>query len=401
MTDIALVQLIATGQLDAARAAFEARGPTETDWLFFEGRVAKARGDFSAAAHLFREVLRRTPTYIAARRELAHTLLLAGEYRASAHHFQALLRSDPDVRHHDGYQQFLNKIDQLRPFSVSGTFAIISSSNVNRGSSQDVFRPGIPDLPPLTITSGADAATGIALGLSVRRLWAMGNGARWALHGGLVMRDFPGRSNDTRSVSARISYGQNRPDLRWSLGPSARLRWSDTDSESLVLGIDAGVERRLGPDRSLFISGSLRHTDVDAGNTTDGYQVQAAGGINTAAFGGVLSIGLRASLDRPQTAHFQYDGLSGFAQISQAWSGGFSGALGLEIGGRSYRENFPLASEERQDRFAHVSVSVRHAALRIGRFSPALDCTFGRTASNIAFYDYDLAECSISFSIAF
>jgi len=160
VNDAVLVDLIAQGNEAGARALFKQTNPSDVDWLFFEGRVAKAAGRFDEAAEAFREVLRRAPSYRNAKRELAHTLLIAADYRAAAHHFRDLLRTEPDEEFRLGYIHFLRAIDRRRPLSLSGQVGLVTSSNVNRGSSQSEFVPGVPSAPVFDITSQAEKGYG-------------------------------------------------------------------------------------------------------------------------------------------------------------------------------------------------------------------------------------------------
>lgn len=400
-SDALLVELIAAGQIEEARALFAERDPTPTDWLFFDGRVAKSDGRFIVAIATFREVLRQDPTYIAARRELAHSLLLAEDYRASAVHFNELLKSDPAVDQHEGYLHFLNEIDRRRPFSLSGHFAIISSSNVNRGSSKDRFNPDGPDGPSFDITSQAEPGTGIELGLSGDHLWRAQDGDRWALNWGLSGRKFQGGSEDSVTASIGLKYGRLTDRARWNLGPFTRRTWAATDEGNAVLGLSADLDRRLSLRTSAFAGGTAEYQDHLSGDETDGPRYNAQVGVVRGFRSGTLTMGTSAELSRPEAEHHAFDGVAVFVRGARSWNGGFNGELGLDVGRRDYLDTFPLTKEAREDRFYEITATVQHDAIRIGRFSPRVRCTVGETHSNIAFYDYDFMECDVEVLMRF
>lgn len=400
-SDLDLVRLIASGDINQARQVFAAQDPSETEWIFFDGRVAKSEGAFDEAIRLFREALRREPEYIAAKRELAHTLLLVEEYQGAAHHFGDLLRTDPDLQQRAGYIHFLDEIDSRRPFSLSGGFAIISSSNINRGSSEDTFRPGVPGSPSFDITSQAKARTGVMLSLHGRHLWRAGKRDRLTLHWTASLRDFSHTDHDSYSLSSRLSYNHVRRFTQWSFGPSARMNWAVDDENRFTVGFNVALEHLVDQRRSLFFAGSAEHSDYLSSKDRDGPFYWAQFGVAQSVLKGSLSLGTRVSFHRPDVTHQQYDGLSAFAHFARSWPGGFHGGLGIEHGYRRYAADFPLAGEPREDDFVQVTVSARHDAIRIGGFSPTLSCSFGKTSSNIAFYVYDIAECSYGLTTRF
>jgi tetratricopeptide (TPR) repeat protein len=400
-TDLDLVRLIASGEIDEARDLFARRGPTALDWMFFDGRVAKSEGNYEDAIGLFREVLRRDPGYIAARRELAHTLLLHEDYRASAYHFKTLLRTDPDLETRRGYVHFLDEIDRQRPFSLGASLAIVTSSNVNRGSSRDKFNPGAPGRPSFDITSQAEAATGLELSVTGHHLWRLGHHNRWALDWSAALQEFKNSDHDRFSVSSRLSYSHTTAVSQWSLGPSASMSWSKENDDRLVLGFGGAFEKRLSPTRTIFFKGSAEYSDYLSSSSQDGPFYWAQLGLATSTKEGVFSMGTRVSIHRPNAAHHQYDGLSAFAQFHRSWPGGFHGGIGIELGYRGYAADFPLAGFARADEFYQITVSAQHDNLRIGGLTPTIQCLFGTTVSNIAFYDHDVAECTYSLSTRF
>ncbi|MEM0936993.1 MAG: surface lipoprotein assembly modifier [Pseudomonadota bacterium] len=401
VSDAEIVSLIARGQTEAARRLYATTDPTAIDWLFFAGRVAKAAGRFEEAAETFREVLRRDPSYINAKRELAHTLLLGEDYRISAHHFRELLRRDPEPAFRPGYVHFLQEIDRLRPLSISGHLAIIGSSNVNRGSSEAEFRPGIPNVPSFGITSQAEPGHGLEAGVSGRYRWAGEGAYRWTLGWGLVGRKFDQSIHDSATLSTRIRFGRLSERTRWSAGPFLRATWAADEDHNVAVGLGVSFDRRLTRNTTLFFNGSTERRRYLNEDGLDGPSHLFQAGLARALPLGSVSVGSRLRFHQPETEHQRYTERALFTRLSRSWRGGLHGSIGLEVGQRSYAADFPLAGHARQDDFYRVNLSARHDTIHFGRFTPLMNCTFGNTESNIAFFEHSVDECIIGVTTRF
>ena len=401
LTDAELVSLIAQGRVDEARSLFEKLDPDATDWIFFAGRVAKSEGKLDAAASSFREVLRREPSYLNARRELAHTLFLKSDFRGASHHFRHLLRVESDRQHRMSYVQFLNEIDVRRPFALSASLAIVSSSNVNRGSSQSVFNPGVPGIPSFDITSRAESGTGIELGLFGRHRWSAKNAFRWTFDWGLTGRKFPNKDHDLASLFARLQLGKFTQSSAWRAGPFARLTWRGNDSDSESVGFGASINRRVGEATNLFVSANTQYRRYWHLDGLDGPLHDAQIGLSRSFPKGVFDAGLRFEFSKPETPHQEYLQTAVFANVARSWPGGLHADMGFELGQRRFPAEFPLAGVKRRDEFIRFDLSLRHDAIRVRNFTPTARCSIGTTHSNVAFYDHDVTECTIGISRRF
>ncbi|KWV91045.1 hypothetical protein AUC45_06920 [Erythrobacter sp. YT30] len=394
ISDAAIVDLIAQGRILQARALFQRAVPSEPDWIFFDGRVAKAKGDFGAAERAFREAIRLRPSHLSARRELAHTLLLAGDLRGAEHHFRTLLRTDPDAEYRRGYIRLLRRIDHLRPFSVTGHFALVSSSNINRGSSESEFVPGVPDVPRFDITSRAEGGTGLEAGIAGRYRVSTSEHGRLTADAGLFGRKFDTGDYDNATLSARLRFGEFREKSRWTVGPLVRATISADDNDSVVAGLAANYEQRIAKRLDGFVSAihqyrwSLNDKGIDAPFTS----IQT--GIARPIKNGTVAFGPRLVFFRPEERHQRYDGQALFSRISRSWRGGLSAELGVEVGKRRYADDFPLAGEPRKDTFYQITLTAQHEQVRLGRFMPTINCILGATDSNIAFFEHSVQECS-------
>lgn len=395
VSDLEVVTLISEGDITGARLLFEITGPEEIDWLFFEGRVKKAQGQLIEATEVFREVLLRDPTYLDARRELAHSLFLNQDYRGATYHFRDLLRDDPSAEQRQGYLHFLNEIDRIRPFSLSGSIAFVTSSNVNRGSSEDTFNPGVPDFPAFDITSQAEPGVGLEFGVAGRHVWRRAKGYSWALNWSVAGRTFEVPAHNSATIGTRLQFGHATENTWWAIGTSIRTTWYASDDHRVETGLDVSMDRRIAPQVSLVLSANADYRDDLSSDALDGPLYAFQVGVVRLIANGQIAAGVRATLNRPRQAHSRFNGQTVFTSAGYAWPGGFEAGVRLDVGRRGYLADFPLAGEAREDSFYQVTVSTQHEGIRFGRFSPSLSCSIGTTHSNVAFYDYDVRECSV------
>lgn len=393
-----IVDLIAAGQTEAAFDLLASTNPTAEDLLFFRGRVLKAEGQLDAAIAVFREVIEREPRYINARRELAHTLLLNRSFEASEFHFRELLRSDTDMEQRDGYWRFLDLIDRERPFGVSAQFALLPSTNVNRGSSRSIFDPGNPDIPPLRITNRSEAGVGVLLGLSGFYRQPFADRFRWSLDWGLHGRKYQNTDYDSVTASLRTGVERRLDRSRWSFGAFTRASLRSDDEDIRVLGLDGSIERSVGPRSSLFLNAiyeDRRYPNLDG---SDGPFYSAQLGLSRLIRPDTrLVFGSRLDANRPDTRHLGYDGYAVFGHVFRDWRRGLATETGLEFGARRYRGDFPLTDNRRADDFIRIDTTVHTPRWSIRGFTPTTTCSYTRNFSNVAFFDYDVAECHLSF----
>lgn len=398
LSDGDIVRLIAAGRADDARALLLTTDPSAEDLMLFQGRVSKANGQLADAIVVFREILDRESRYINARRELAHTLLLNQEFEAAEFHFRELLRSDTDALLREGYWRFLQVIENTRPSGFSTQFALLPSSNVNRGSSHTVFDPGIPNIPPFRITNQGEAGVGVLLGLSGFYRQPLGHQSGWSLDWGLQGRKYPNETYDSATASLRLGLVHRQNQTQWSFGTFARQAWREDKDDSAAVGVDAAAERYISDRSSLFINAVVEEREYPNSDGSDAsFYSSQVGWRFTPGADTQLTVGARLDANRPDTLHQGYDGRALFGSASRRWSGGIKTDIGLEIGSREYRADFPLTADQRHDDYYRIDATLLTPRWSIHGFTPTTSCSYTRNYSNIAFYDYDVAECRVSF----
>lgn len=163
--DSAISQLNSSGRIQEAQELLNSTDASVNDKVFFIGSVLKAQRQYAKAIAVFREILARDPCYLNAGRELAHTYLLVGSFGEAEYQFKLLQEIDPLPQMQPVYRRYLQVITKNKPSGVSGTFALVPSSNVNRGSALSEFDDGL-GTAKISEDSKAKSGVGLQLGLS-------------------------------------------------------------------------------------------------------------------------------------------------------------------------------------------------------------------------------------------
>ena len=394
--DAGISRLITSGQIDAAQRALEAQNPTEVDRLFFAGRILKAQGRFPEAIQLFREVMRRDPDHLNARRELAHTLMLNRDYGPAEYHFDALLRIDGNEAMRAGYRSFLKAIEENKPFGISGFVSVLPSTNINRGTTNTTLDTSLGEFV-IDPNSRAESGIGLSFGLSgyLRRVASPVSRVmlQWSLSGARYEED----RFDYSVGTIGVSYDRLTRWGRWFVNPFFRNVWREDDADHQAAGLRFGVTRRLSDRNQLGFFGSHEYRDY----SNLGYQ---DGSYNTASlrFDRQLSpsvtvgggVGYEAA--NPEAEHLQYNAHPVFANLAKSWEGGLQTTFGVWYGRRDFVGDYPLTTEPRVDRAYRLSVGVQHSGIDMRGFTPHLYCSHAINHSNVAFYDFVASECQFS-----
>lgn len=406
--DSTLSRLISVGQIDQAGRLLAATNPGPNDKAFFIGRVLKSQRRYAEAAAVFRAILVRDPGYLNARRELAHTLLLAGDLEVAEYHFEQLLETDPSPQMQPVYRRYLRVIADNKPGGVSGSFAMIPSSNVNRGSALSEFEDGFGNAT-ISEDSRAKSGVGVQLGLSGYFRKTLDRRSRltfqWAMLGVKYKED------DFDKATARLSatYQKSTDWGRWSVMPYLRKDWArqnvDMGSETVSqfgikthsTGLQLAVQRKLSPRDSLTVSATGEARDYPVAD----YQNGPVYNLSTTFSRRVrpdltYSVGLSADRSLPRLPHLKYDGLKASASVGKIWDSGLQTTIGVNAGMREFYGNYTLRAYPRSDDFWGVSVSLFSPKLTIRGLAPRLTCSYTRNRSNVEFFVYDVRECQLS-----
>lgn len=391
-------RLISTGHIEDAQLALEAQNPSQADRLFFAGRVLKAQGQFHDAIQVFRRVLQVDPQYINARRELAHTLLLNRDYSPAEYHFNALLKIDSNEHMKDGYQQFLNIISENRPIGFSGSFSILPSTNVNRGTTNTVFNTTLGQFV-IDPDSRPESGVGVQLALSGYFRHLIDTASRVALSWSLSGTRYPKSYYNSTTGDIALSYERVTGPGRWFLSPYYRKTNRQDNASNDARGLRFGVTHRLTAKNWLGFTALHENRIYSEQHFQNGTFSAASLSLNH-QINPSVSVSGRLSLERgrPKAEHLRYDAYKLHAETLKFWEGGLQTSFGLEVGRRNFVGMVPLTNTRRDDHVYTINIAVQHSKIDIKSFTPNLSCAHTINRSNVVFYDYNATECQASLS---
>ncbi len=402
--DSLISQLISQGQFATAQEVLEQGEPTELDNMFFVARVLKATGRADESIALFVEILNRDPNYINARRELAHSLLTVGKYNAANTQLDILNRIDQNPQMRAGYRQMQGIIDQNRPVGISGVFALIPSTNINKGTSNTEF---ITVLGTLVIDPSSQPVSGVGLQIGVsgyfRKIIDTQSrvSLNWSLTGVLY------ENSAYSSVNAELSlpYERRLEKGGYSIAPFYRASWNEAGLAQQATGLRFTADRRLSGQNKLALALTYEERDYPTATFQNG-----AFSSETLSFSRQINPSLSYTLGTafeqstvfdPTKTHLAYNGGKLFASVNKAWDGGLRTGFGMEVGYRQFVGDYPLTTAPRADEFYGVNFSLAHARVQLAGFVPSLRCAYTFNTSTIAFFDFDVVDCTFGVSKEF
>lgn len=406
--DSAISQLISVGKVKEAQELLNASNPSINDKVFFIGRVLKARREYAKAIAVFREILIREPGYLNARRELAHTLLLARQFEVAEFHFKQLQEVDPSPQMQQVYRRYLQVIANNKPYGISGSFAVVPSTNVNRGTSLSEFEDGFGNAQ-ISEDSKAKSGIGLQLGLSGYFRKILDRKSRLTFNWSLLGLKYRDKDFDTAMARLSATYEKTTEWGRWSVSPYVRNDWARQDvkveaetvsefgTKTRSVGLQFAVQRKLSPRDTLTLSATGEARDYPVADYQNGPFYNLSASFSRRLRPDLTyTVGLSADRSLPRLDHLKYDGLKASASVGKIWSSGLQTSFGVNVGTRAFSGDYIFRDYPRSDDFWGVSVSLFSPKLVIRGLAPRLSCSYTRNRSNIEFFVYDVRECQIS-----
>ncbi len=399
---IEIKKTINQGDLQRAQQLLNASDLNPNLKLFFRASILKRAGQYDRAINAFREYLRHDPGSILARQELAHTLYLNKDYTSARYHFAELLRIDAKGQMRNSYAGYIRQIDAEKPFGFSGSFALLPSTNVNRGSQHLVFNTGTGQF---TIDPGSRQASGIGVeaGVSGSFQTRISPTNRLIFNAGLNGRYYsalPDYNTLTGSLAANLEH-KNQTQV-WTFGVSASHTRKPTGKNTATTGASLSVTQKISPKLTLSLGSSYTFTKhAQSANSTGGQGALSLGISQQISTSLSLQYGLFVSQARPKGLHLQYNEQRITFGISKNWTGGIQTQIGAKLGVRSYVGDFPLVGHPRNDQYLTLNFAVLNSAINYKGFTPRLDCSHTIGKSNIALYDHKITECRIGLTREF
>lgn len=395
--DQQISQLINVGKVVEAYEIFSTTAPSEIDSLFFWGRIYKATKQFPRAIETFAEVLRLDSNHINARRELAHTRLLNGEYQQAESDFKNLVRADNNEEMRNIYRSFLSSISRNKPRGFNGTFRVIPSTNINRGTTNTIFNTVIGEFE---IDNPPESGVGIQVGLSGFFRYPVSQTNRIVTSLSITSNVFSNSSSNS-IIGELSSYLESYKDrTHWSIGPYIRHVWARNEYQAIGMRYNLGLQSAGGG--MVLISGYSEQRKYSLNNSLGGFST-----LISVAFDDEIStnmqsrVGIKFGLDLPEANHLEHYNFEIFTQISKKWRNGVRASLGTKFGGKTFFNNYLLLDAPRMDFYYGVNASLSNSSINILGFSPQLSCSYTRNGSNVAFFKYQVSECGISIASEF
>ncbi len=390
--------LIAQGRFDDARTALTAEGATATDLKVADALIAIQQGRRKDAIDHLRDVLRDTPDQITVRRLLANQLALDGQFTAADFQFQRLLETDPNPANRASYIRARQAIFNQKPFGYSFSGAIVPSSNINRGTSAEVFSTDFGDF---VIDEDNLGTTGIGFAFNARAFhrFELPDGKRLQIDVGTggIFYDKAEFNQHSYVMRARLSDASN--GRSWSVSPEISRAFLAGDRYYDRVALAVAFGRTLTPDTGVIVRGDAEYRDYAEDTALTGPRYEIEGELRRRLNGRTtLRTTLGYKLGLAESPAFRFDGVEIGAEVQRAFRHGLQIGLGAGHEWRPYRGDFTGVTFPRNDNVTSLDVSVFNDRWTVGGAAPTYACRFTWSQSNIAFYDYDVQECSVGFT---
>ena len=392
-----LIQLAKTGQQEIAAELlklFPLQGPLAINrTLFIEGLIDEGRHDLTGAAKKFRAALANDPKLTLVRSELAQVLFRLDEGESAKHHLQLLEADAPTATDAASIRNFIDKIDQSRPYSFSGYVSLAPTTNINSGSSHStvyssVFGADLGISAANQKQSGLGGAAGLSLGYSKR----LGNDWQAVLAGNIDTQIYPDWNFDSFSTS---ESGEMRYMLSGgfvSLGGVASQSASPAALQLTYNSYGPRAALRYNLDqRNLFTASAIYEwRDYTGSSVQNGTALLTDAGLthafdstlNTTVFGGYDNI---ASQLKSISYETFFGGLNVYKELPLGITLDVSAQARL-----SYFDGINLiAGYARQDQRYIATATITKRDINLMGFAPSIAFTETLNHSNIAIFDYD------------
>lgn len=307
-----------------------------------------------------------------------------------------------------GYQIAMTRLRQDKPLTFGATAAVSPTTNLERASSQryfytdgNVYYLGEP---------GTDhSGLGLNLTFSTTASRAYAPGRELSIGIDLSGNLYSDRDLSSGFVRLRLSHEWLNSGTTYGITvfrDMASFADQDTDDDTSPsldwtgLGVSWNAVRRLASGDTLRISltTSTRDSVAEYYDYRDGPTTSLS-----ASYTHVLQVKSYVTLlTSVESADLERESLSYRAvklggRYGRSTASGLSWELGFAKTFRTYDDRFTALSFAREDQVDEVSVGLSHDKIKLKDLSPMLSCTARDHGSNVALYDYNAVDCSLSF----
>ena len=400
--EVELTALMNAGRIEDARLLLLSRPHDDADLLLFEGRVLKLQNQFTASAELLERALRKRPSDIVIRRELAHVLFLSEHYHQAQKHLRKLLQQDPDPSLRQQYISMLKTSKDRQRLSFSMSLALEPSTNITNGASAEFLHTPTASI---RIDENSRETSGLGLTFALNSDYSAMQTDRSELvfdFGITATRYSVSQANSKDIYAIGVAYAFLNPLSRFEIRPYLEEEITHGQLDQTTLGLSLDWTRRLSRSAQLnavltteqqTMDSSPKKTGTDSSlHTSYKHYVSQ----NTA-----IQIGVLFEQNKTGLIHNQYNGQRLDIAVDHVFSSGLLSHARLSFGNRNFSANFPLLSFERDDEYVELILQVQKSSWHLFGFSPIATCKHVNNRSNISLYTYNSTSCTGTLSREF
>lgn len=355
--------------------------------------ILKHEGRFKEAAILMRGVLDKKPDFTRVRQELAHTLALMGEKKAAIYHFSLLADNAPSKSLRSFYEDFIDRVNIDRPWTLGGYLAIAPSTNISNATDQSLVHVGGIPLAP-----GTKAESGVGLNYGVNGTYSfdLQDDLSLTFGGSVTGLAYKEKAyNQTQFGGFSQLSWRNDPWI-FSGGMAAEYVLMGNEPYRVGYGPVFSVRRSFGPFGVTSANFSFQWLDYHDMDAYDGYQ--AGMSINhryALTPSSSIRVGGGFNYVSAEKDFNSYTGYNINAKYAREWSGGILTDIEVEGTLRDYEGDFPLMTKSRLDRRLDIAVGATFRTLAMKGFAPRLEYAYSKNFSNVELYEYDKSTVSL------
>lgn len=369
------------------------------------GRSNLAGGHPKKAENIFSLALRIVPTDTKVQLSLAEAFARQGQVRKAESYLRYLLRH-PDHRANSKlYLAALAQLYERYPFTGSGNFSILPSTNIENTSSNMYFNTL---LGRFEIEDGGEETSGIGLELGAYGKYRHPLADGLFLEVGASLNHIWYDVKDLRYWRGRVTADVTRlsfsDDLRVGVHADRTYYPSVTGNSSDRMAIGAhGYWMHFLDDRTwLNLSALAEHRNYLEKDSLSGpFATIALRWTRRFPSGAKMSFGGSVERSRPSLAYHRYWGASVQAGYEHNLSDTFRAGLSVGASLRIYDTDFVAANYARRDEIFRVGLSLSDSRIKIFEGTPKLTCGYKIQNSNIALYETNSTDCRIGWEFRF
>jgi tetratricopeptide (TPR) repeat protein len=393
--------LIQAGAYDDARAVLIARDASGLERAYFEGIILHEQEKYVEAVALFRQILQARPEQILVRQALVRSLLEINDYEAAEYHLEQLTNIDENSQNIERYRAAQQRILRDKPYGITGSFSLVPSTNINRGTTNSVFSTGLGDF--IIVEEGKETAgTTVNASVSGFRRFELNGDDTLTLNAGLSAAQ--SLEGENPAFEFRLSSDFRRPTDTgyWELSPGYSLSWLEGEKSYYTLGLDYTLRRRTSRENIWTYEISASQSTFFVDEFRNGLNLQGSVNLRHIISPSLSVTGEFAyGVGLPERDDLKYQDVSVSVDVLKSWSNGWRTSVGLELDFRAFADNFTSVDFPREDFGRTLRASFSNTNISFAGLSPSLGCTVKDVESTIAFYEYTVTECGIGMSRRF